>query len=451
MKTKRDIKTIKCEICKNKYKSIGMATHLQSTHDMTIDDYVLKYDEFRKKKIHYKKNESGDYICKICDKKCMSERHLSFHVKTHGITKEDYILKYIMDNKKPICECGCGTELKIFKHKPYTTRFVTGHNVYMHLGMVRSDESKMRMRKAAIKRIKAKKGVYFYNGVSKEEIKLRKFIETHVGGVIHNDTNILNGLELDIYIPSLKLAIELNGDRFHSDLFKDKWYHLNKTKECEKQGIQLIHIWMCDWIQKNEIIKSILLNKLGKTNTKIFGRKTEIREVQNKECSLFLNENHLQGQSISSIRLGLFHDNQLVQIMTFGKLRKATGLDSKAGSYELIRMCSKKNTNVIGGSNKLLKYFIEKYKPKRIISYANRDWSNGNVYEKLGFTFVKYTTPGYFYTKSHIKYHRFKFQKHKLIKEGYDKSKTEYEIMTDRGFYKIWNTGNFLFEYNVVC
>jgi hypothetical protein len=133
--------------------------------------------------------------------------------------------------------------------------------------------------------------------------------------------------------------------------------------------------------------------------------------------------------------------------MGFSSLRRATGRIGTVGQYELIRMCSKLNTIVVGGSNKLFKYFLNNYNPQYILSYANRDWATGGVYSNMGFNFVKYTSPGYFYVKSKTKYHRYKFQKHLLVKEGYDTDKTEYEIMLERGFYRIWDTGNMVYEY----
>jgi hypothetical protein len=447
---KRKTIDVTCKICGNTYKTVGMATHIKQTHGITVESYVEKHGEYRKKYLSYDKRASDDYKCEICGYECTSVRHLSFHVKTHGITKKEYVLKYKFNNVHPTCECGCGRKLPIFGYPPYTTRFITGHNVYMHLGMTRSVESKMRMREAAINRIKNEKGVFFYNGTSAEEIKLADFIKDNYDGtIIRNDTTVLSGKELDIYLPDLKLAIELNGDRFHSDLYKDKLYHLKKTTECNDKGIHLIHIWMCDWMKKQDIIKSIILNKLGVISTRIYARNTEVREITNKVAQTFLSENHLQGQSISNYRYGLFYKDELVQVMTFSKLRHATGHVPKENSYELVRMCSKLGLIVVGGSNKLLKHFIKIINPKTILSYANRDWASGDVYKTLGFNFIKHTPPGYFYTKSKIKYHRYKFQKHKLVKAGYDKNKTEYQIMTERGFYKIWDCGNMRYELKI--
>lgn len=449
---KRNYANVKCQLCGLETVTIGMATHLKDTHNLTVESYVQNYEEYRPKFIKYKERASSEFECKICNYRCSSERHLTGHLKSnHKISKSDYIVQYIFNNQIPKCECGCGDDVSIINQRPYYRKFITGHNVYMHIGMTRSKESKLKMRKSAIERIKNKKGVFFGKGVSKEELKIRDFISKNYSGkIIYNDTTLLSGLELDIFLPDLKLAFEINGEVFHSDLYKKKNYHLNKTKECNELGVHLIHIWLSDWYQSEEIIKSIILNQLGSAGERIYARNTEVREIDTKTFNQFLNKNHIQGQSISKIRLGLYFKNELVQVMGFSSLRRATGRYSKNNSYELIRMCNLLNTRVIGGSSKLFKFFIKKYNPDYVLSYANRDWANGNVYSKMGFNFVSYTSPGYFYVKGKRKYHRYKFQKHILVSEGYDPKKTEYEIMVDRGFYRVWDTGNLVYEYHKI-
>jgi hypothetical protein len=364
--------------------------------------------------------------------------------------KVEYVKRYIFNDVPQLCKCGCGEEVRVVGHPPYISQYITGHNAFMHIGMKRDNKSRMRMRKAAIERIKKGRGVFFYNGVSKEELDLRDFIEEKYSGkIVSNDKTLLNGLELDVYLPELRTAIELNGDRFHSDLYKPKRYHLNKTEECNNLGINLIHIWLTDWYKKRDIVKSILLHKLGKTPNKIFARKTKVGVLSNKVYQRFLEENHLQGPSISKLRLGLWNDDKLVQVMGFSSIRKILRNINGQNEWELIRMCSLKDFHIVGGADKLLKYFIKVYQPKKIISYANRDWSDGGIYEKLGFTFKQFTPPGYFYVKSKTRYNRIQFQKHKLVKSGASADKTEYEIMTENGFYRIWNTGNYVYEMNL--
>ena len=133
--------------------------------------------------------------------------------------------------------------------------------------------------------------------------------------------------------------------------------------------------------------------------------------------------------------------------MTFSKLRKAVGMSHKEGSYELARFCNQLNTVVVGGASKLFQHFTRNYDPKHILSFANRDWSMGNMYSKLGMVDKGVTPPGYFYTKSQYRYSRFAFTKHKLIEMGFDSSKTEYDIMTEQGYFRIWDCGNLKYEW----
>ena len=278
----------------------------------------------------------------------------------------------------------------------------------------------------------------------KTEGDIKEFIKSLNLNFISNSKKIIPPLELDIYIPSHNIAIEFNGLYWHSELFKDKNYHLDKTNVCNEKKIQLIHIFEDEWINNKDIVKSRLQNLLGLTPNKIYGRKTLVKEVSPKETKLFLDENHIQGNVNSKIKLGLYYNNELVSLMTFGNLRKVLGNkknDNEYNSYELLRFCNKLNTNVIGGADKLLKHFVFNYNPNKIISYADRRWSQGKLYEKLGFTFTHFSKPNYFYIVDKIRKYRFKYRKDILVKEGYDSTKTERQIMLDRGINRIYDCG----------
>lgn len=237
---------------------------------------------------------------------------------------------------------------------------------------------------------------------------------------------------------------------FHSDSCgKDRKYHLYKTESAAKEGIKLIHIWEAEWKFKRNIVKSNLLHLLGKTPRIVYARKTEVRKVEKKVAKQFLDENHLQGSSLDKVRLGLYLGEELVSIMTFSSLRKAVSMKKKEGSYELVRFCSKLNTRVVGGASKLFKHFISNFNPEYILSYANRDWSTGGVYEALKMTFVGYTAPGYWYSKNGRRFSRVNYQKHKLVKQGEDPTLTESEIMKQNGFSRVWDCGNLKYEYTV--
>ena len=273
--------------------------------------------------------------------------------------------------------------------------------------------------------------------------------ENEVRDFINYELNIetkkirINNKELDIYIQENKFAIEFDGLYWHSEIYKDEKYHLNKTELCEEQSIQLLHVFEDEWVYKKEIVKSVIKSKLGIIENKIYGRKTEIKEINdNSLIREFLETNHLQGFVGGKVKIGLFYENELVSLMTFGKKRIAMGNKTNIkGDYEMLRYCNKLNTQVIGGASKLLKYFVKTYQPKSILTFADRRYSNGDLYKQLGFEFIGNTKPNYWYynnkTKEIKKHYRFGFRKDVLIREGFDSYKTEKEIMLERGYLKI--------------
>jgi len=287
--------------------------------------------------------------------------------------------------------------------------------------------------------------------MEKEFLKLFDGVET-----ITNNRDIIKPYELDIYVPSLKIAFEFNGLYWHNELNKEKNYHANKTDECEKQGIQLIQVWEDDWIHKQDIIKSMVMNKLGKTANKVYARKCELKELSKnaKDSKLsrdFLNANHIQGFVGSKFKFGLFYEGELVSLMTLGDRRVAMGKKTtKVGEYELLRFCNKKGYNVLGAASKLFKYFLKNFNPEEITTYADRTFSQGKLYKLLGFELIGKTQPNYFYIIDGIRKHRFNFRKDVLVKNGFDGSKTEHQIMLDRGIYRVFDSGNLKFKMDLI-
>lgn len=271
------------------------------------------------------------------------------------------------------------------------------------------------------------------------EIEIGNFLEEM--SIVHNkrDRKVLNGLELDYYIPSKKIAIECNGVYWHNELFKPNDYHLNKTKMCLDKGIQLLHIWEDDWLKKSDIVKSIIKNKLnviGHQN-RIYARKCIIKEVKKEEYKEFLEKNHIQGYASSSYKIGLYKNGKLVSLMTFG-WRRTNG----KREYELIRFCNKINYNIIGGASKLFKYFLKNKKEiQSVVSYADISIFNGNLYNKLGFIKKSLSKPNYFWVVDGERKHRYNYSKRKLVQKGFDTNKTEVEIMNDLGYWRVFSTG----------
>lgn len=457
MKRQKDNSIHKCNICKEEVTASGMGSHLYHKHDkITSDEYANTYGEFRKGKLEKKKKLSKKYSCKECTFIGTSHKHLMHHIEKEHNTWQDYIVKHEFNNTHPVCKCGCGERVNLLRsgknerrERVYARDYIQGHDTrrrklgYRHNTL----EQRQKMRESAIKRMKEGNGTFHQAGPSKSEKEVDNFLKSKNLKTITSDKKLLKGLEVDIIIPELKVAIEYNGAYFHSEKFKDKKYHLKKTEELATQGYRLIHIWEPDWYKNKEIVKSMLSHICNKTEDKVNARDTILREISRVESVDFLEQNHLQGSAVGRVHLGLYYREELVQVMTFSKLRSITGREHKEGSFELLRSATKLNTLVRGGNSKLFKYFKENFNPKCILSFANRDWSNGNLYNKLDMQFTGYTPPGYFYVKSKIKYSRIQFQKHKLVKEGEDPSLTESEIMLNRGFMKVWDCGNYRYEW----
>jgi len=262
-----------------------------------------------------------------------------------------------------------------------------------------------------------------------------------------SDHSILGKREIDIFIPPNNTAFEIDGVYWHNELFVTSDYHLQKTIDCQDKGVDLIHIFDDEWKYKQEIVKSIIKNRLKITDNTIYARKCLIKEIDSKTIKFFLDNNHIQGNVNSKVRLGLYYNDELVSVMSFSKGRVIMG--GKKDEWELNRFANKINTNVVGAAGKLFKYFTRNYNPTKIISYSDIRIFKGGMYENLGFTKKSQSKPNYWYVINGIRYYRFNFRKSVLVKQGYDKNKTEKEIMFERKIYRIYDCGNVRWEYNL--
>ncbi|WP_293787198.1 hypothetical protein [uncultured Pedobacter sp.] len=150
-----------------------------------------------------------------------------------------------------------------------------------------------------------------------------------------------------------------------------------------RQGIRLIHLWEDLWLSKPDQVLSRIKSLLGR-NTRIHGRKTKIAKITKPVADSFLAENHLQGAVTSRYKIGLFERDQLVALATFSALRKMNYTENYK-SAELIRFAVKAGYSITGGLSKLISFFAATYQPTDLMTYADRDWSAGEAYIKLGF------------------------------------------------------------------
>ena len=294
---------------------------------------------------------------------------------------------------------------------------------------------------------------------SKYELNLIKMIKENSNlEVIEKDRTILEGQELDIYIPEKKIAFEIDGLYWHCDEYKDKNYHIDKTNACKEKGIRLIHIFDDD---NYDIVESKVKHLLGLNYNlpKIYARKCYIEEIDSTTKNKFLTNNHLQGTDRSEIKLGLWYPSNdgdmLVSVMTFRKPQVSLG--NKKGKttydYELSRFANDNNYIVLGSFGKLFNYFKEHYTWNTLVTYADMRWSVGNIYIKNNFTLDHISKPNYFYFNRNTgeRFHRYSFRKQALktkFPELYSDDKTEFQIMDETKIYKrIYDCGNMIFTY----
>jgi len=410
-------------------KSGWYTTHLINNHNKSIEDYILEFpnEKFKFKtllsKVEQKKETQieGNYVeCKICGEK---NRYLTnTHLKKHGITPSEYKLKFGIENYAS----------NNFKNK-----------------------SREILKDAALNI----KKTY----VSKPEKELKDFISEDLNlQILCNNKDIFGGIEIDVIIPSKKICFEFNGNLYHSENYggKKKFFHINKTEICLKEGYKLIHIMEDEWFLRNEIVKEKIkhiLNFKNENRKSIYARNCQIRLINSKDKNLFLNKNHIQGEDKSNIHLGAFYNEKLVSVMTFGSKRNMTSI--KEGSFELRRFASDIDHLVVGVFSKFISFFIKNYNPKKIFTFLDLRWNpdlEDNVYAKNGFIMTECLKPDYTYYNYKVsrykRFHKFSFGKNLLKKnfpQNYSAEKTEWQIMKDMGYDRIWDCGKYRYELEI--
>ena len=257
----------------------------------------------------------------------------------------------------------------------------------------------------------------------------------------------------DIHIINTNILIEINPTYTHNSTLSPLYfrkrnlcpidYHYNKTKFAKQNGYRCIHIF--DWDDKEKIINMLTPKE------KIFARKCKIREITKQEANMFLNTYHLQNKcNGNSVNLGLYYNDELIQIMTFGKPRY-----NKNYEYELLRFCTKFQYKVTGGSEKLFKYFIDNYSPRSIISYCDNSKFNGEVYNKLGFKLKDYGGPSKHWVTKRGNNH---ITDNLLRQQGFDrllgdkfgvfgKGTNNEELMIEHGFVEVYDCGQSVYVW----
>ena len=284
---------------------------------------------------------------------------------------------------------------------------------------------------------------------SKAELEIRDWLvslgyNVTTGDFIHDAKG---RLEIDVMVTTnVKIGIEFCGLYWHSELHRPNDYHRRKLKAANDNGIDLIQIFEDEWNTKKDIVQSIILNKLGHNSQTLYARKCSIRKLDKAPID-FVNDNHIQGHVPAKYCYGLFYDNELVSVATFGKNR------FQRDGYECLRFCTKLGVNVVGGFGRLLKMFISDLSPTLVKSYCDLRYFTGSIYEANGFVKESDGVVGYEYCPKGFKerLNRVKFQKHKLKNmPNYSEDLTEVEIMNSNGYYRIFDAGQSVYVLNLM-
>lgn len=235
--------------------------------------------------------------------------------------------------------------------------------------------------------------INYSNIKSDSENKIINFLNKNNIIFEKNNRYILNGKELDIYIPDYNVAIEYNGTYWHSSLYKDKNYHYDKSKLCEEKGIRLIHIWEYEWENERQrpILENIILSACGKIQNKIYARNCKIEIRESKNMKQFFEENNIQGFRGGKFAICLIYNNEVVMSYIMGKAFFGKG----KYEWEVIRGATKLGYSVIGGASKIWKYFKNNYNPQSCVYYVDYNYFNGQSIQYLdNFKFIK-TQPSF--------------------------------------------------------
>ena len=290
-----------------------------------------------------------------------------------------------------------------------------------------------------------------------EDIELNSMSEKDYVDIIIKELLSLDiGYEVQdnyIYLPEYNIGIEVNPVSTHSvDVgrlgLSSKNYHQEKSLLAEEKGVGLIQFYDADYhdARRFEVFKE-QLRALVSRKTKIGARECVVQPIDAKDCNEFLNQYHFQGmERSSSIRLGLYYDDNLVGVLTLGKSRYTSD------EYEIVRYCMDPNVVVMGGFSKLFEHALKDIKSgSKIVSYMdlNKRLRSSNVYEKHGFQFEGLTKPDYVWVKRYgtETLSRYNTTKSKLAKEGYDTSKSEVKIMRERWYFRVFGSGSKRYVY----
>lgn len=281
-------------------------------------------------------------------------------------------------------------------------------------------------------------------GTSKAELEILEWVQSY-GFEAHSTRQIIKPKEIDIFIPSLNLGIEYCGLYWHSEeAGKGRNYHRDKMKACEEAGIRLITIFEDEWGKRNAQVKNFLKSIMGIHSKRIYARKCDIIQLDKKIARDFLEQHHIQGAALFKVAFGLYHDGELLGVVTGNKHHRNF---EGTNDFILNRLVFSDEVQVVGGASKLTLQLVKYAKDNgfdKLVSWSDNRYSQGNVYEKCGFKLENVVPPDYNYvTPEFERQSKQSNKKANLLKKGAvgDENSTENELALSLGYSRIWDCG----------
>lgn len=319
--------------------------------------------------------------------------------------------------------------------KQKVTPKIQEHNLktYGNKDFFASEEGKESVKQGLIK----KYGVPFYpsKNTSKAELEILEFVNSLTNNSFSKTH--FNNIEIDMYSEDFKLGIEYCGIFWHSEAVKGKDLHVKKYKICKENGIRLLTIFEDEWLNRKQQVKAFIKSILKANTNKIYARQCEIKKLHPRDldANKFLEENHIQSKTniVNVINhYALVFNDDIVAIMTISKHHR--------NNEELVlsRFCVKNDYSIAGGASKLFLQVKNDFKGCLLKTWSDNRWSEGNLYNVLGFALKTEYPKDYSYVK----------QKQRISKQSMTKKKiqaaenqTEYERAKELGYERIWDCG----------
>lgn len=277
---------------------------------------------------------------------------------------------------------------------------------------------------------------------SKAELEMLEYVKS-LGFDAGSDRDVLDGLEIDVYVPSKKVGIEHNGTYWHSEKFRDPDYHLLKLEATTAAGIRLLQFWEDEWRDKRAVVEEIIKRALDVPCRRVGARKCEVKVVDVATRREFLNLYHLQGDARASKAWGLYVGDELLQVLSVRRT-EYTG----ASTWEIARVASKFDVVVVGGLSRLLapaREYVRGRGSDTLWTFADRRYSLGNSYVKAGFEAAGVSAPGFWYANAHERVHRYTLRKSKDCPQGM----TNDDYRASQGWLRLWDCGQLRFRVSL--